>query len=153
MFATSALSMRVHMPHITRIMHNAPPASLEEYVQEGGRAGRSGLQSYAYLYYCNSDISDHRSKMGYITTPVIEYCRSNTCLREHLLQHFGFKITIKESNCCSSCQAEFQEDEILHTVLLNENVRAIDSGNLEILTAKFNDLLAEKDTSTSISSM
>ena len=42
---------------------------------------------------------------------------------------------------------------MLHTVVLNKNVRAIDRGNLEILTAKFNDLLAEKDTSTSISSM
>ena len=40
-----------------------------------------------------------------------------------------------------------------YTVVLNENVRAVDRGNLEILTAKFNDLLAEKDTSTSISSM
>ena len=59
-FATSALSMGVNMPHITRIIHIALPASFEEYVQEVGRAGRSGLQSYAYLYYCNSDISDHR---------------------------------------------------------------------------------------------
>ena len=152
-FATSALSMGVNMPHITRIIHIAPPASLEEYVQEVGRAGRSGLQSCAYLYYCNSDISDHRSKKGYITKPMIEYCRSNACLREHLLQHFGFKITFKQSNCCSSCQAKFHEDEMLHTVVLNENVTAIDRGNLEILTAKFNDLLAEKDTSRSISSM
>ena len=52
-FVTSALSMGVHIPHITRIIHIAPPASLEEYVQEAGRAGRSWLQSYAYLYYCN----------------------------------------------------------------------------------------------------
>ena len=152
-FATFALSMKVHMPHTTRIIHISPPASLEEYVQEVGRAGRSGPQSYAYLYYCNSDISDHRSKKGYITKPMIEYCRSNTCLRENLLQHFGFKSTIKQSNICSSCQAEFQDDQMLHTVVLNENVRAIDRGNLEILTAKLNDLLAEKDTSTSISSM
>ena len=153
MFSTSALGMGAHMPHITRIIRIAPQVSLEEYVQEVGRAGKSGLQSYAYLYYCNSDISGHRSKKGYITKPMIEYCRSNTCLREHLLQHFGFKIIIKQSNCCSSCQAEFQEDEMSHTVVLNENVRAIDRGNLEILTAKFNNLLAEKDTSTSISSM
>ena len=52
-FATSALSVGVHMPHITRIIHISPPASLEEYVQEVGRAGRFGLQSYAYLNYCN----------------------------------------------------------------------------------------------------
>ena len=42
---------------------------------------------------------------------------------------------------------------MLHTVVLNENVRSIVYGNLEILTAKLNDLSAEKDTSTSISSM
>ena len=153
MFATSVLSMRVHMPHITRIIHIAPPASLEEYIQEVGRAGRSGLQSYAYLHYRNSDISGHRSKNSYIAKPLTEYCGSNTCLREHLLQHFGFKITIKRSNCCSFCQAELQEDEMLRIVILNKNVRAIDRGNLEFLTAKFNDLLAEKDTSASLSSM
>ena len=42
---------------------------------------------------------------------------------------------------------------MLHTVASNENVRAIDRGNLEILTVKFNDLLAEKDTSRSIRSI
>ena len=47
-FATSTLSMGVHMPYITRIIHISPPASLEEYVQEVGKAWRSGLQSYAY---------------------------------------------------------------------------------------------------------
>ena len=60
MFATSVLSMGVHVSHITRTIHITPPASLEEYDHEVGRAGRSGLRSYAYLYYCNSDISDHR---------------------------------------------------------------------------------------------
>ena len=31
-FATSTLSMGVHMPYITRIIHISPPVSLEEYV-------------------------------------------------------------------------------------------------------------------------
>ena len=66
---------------------------------------------------------------------------------------FWFKITIKQSNCYSSYQAEFQENEMLHTIVLNENVRAVDRGNSEIFTAEFNDILAEKDTSTSISSI
>ena len=78
-------------------MHIGPPSSLEECVQEVGKAGRSGMQSYAYLFYYKPDISDHRSKRGYITKPSIEYWRSNTCLEEHLLQHFGFKFY-----CCGS---------------------------------------------------
>ena len=57
---------------------------------------------------------------------MVECHRPNACLREHLLQHFGFKITFKQSNCCSFCQVEFQKDEMSHTVVLNENVRAIE---------------------------
>ena len=110
------VSMGVHMPHITRIVHIAPPASFEEYVQEAGTAGRSGLQSYAYLDYCNTDISDNISKKGYITKPMIEYCRSIACLREHLLQHFGFKITLKKTAVVVPVKLNFKRTKC-HTLL------------------------------------
>lgn len=45
-FATTALGMGVDSPNITNIIHITPPSTLESYVQEIGRAGRSGNQSY-----------------------------------------------------------------------------------------------------------
>lgn len=61
-FAFSGLSMGVHMSHVTKIIHVLLPASLEEYIQKDGRTKRSGMESYAYLCWCNSDISDFLSK-------------------------------------------------------------------------------------------
>ena len=52
-FATTALGMGVDAPNIENIIHITPPANLESYVQEIGRAGRSGNQSYAMIYYNN----------------------------------------------------------------------------------------------------
>ena len=55
-FATSALGMGVDASHIVNIIHISPPASLEAYFQEIGRAGRRNLAATATLYYNNEDI-------------------------------------------------------------------------------------------------
>lgn len=142
-FSTSALSMGVNMPFVTRIVHISPPSSLEEYVQEIGRAGRSGLQSYAYLYFCNSDISQHRITKGYVSEAMAEYCRNAQCLRECLLNYFSFNKMSNQSYCCNYCTPEFQED--LKQKIQIKYTRAIDESNLEKLTTELNDLIAEKD--------
>ena len=58
-FATSALGMGVDAPDIMHVIHITPPSSIESYVQEIGRAGRTGQLSSATLCYNNSDISDN----------------------------------------------------------------------------------------------
>ena len=57
LFATSALDA----PYVTNIIHITPPSSLEAYMQEIGRAGRTGLSSCATLYYNNSDIGNNKN--------------------------------------------------------------------------------------------
>ena len=49
LFATSALGMGVDAPYVTNIIYITPPSSLEAYMQEIGRAGRTGLSSCATL--------------------------------------------------------------------------------------------------------
>ena len=145
-FATSALSMGINMPFITRVIHISPPSSLEEYVQEIGRAGRSGLQSYAYLYYCNSDISEYNIKQGYITKSMVAYCQTEGCLREHLLKHFSFnKNGHNQNNCCIYCDPEFPNN--LYIINNTDTyIRYINEKNMTLLTAELNDFIAEKDS-------
>ena len=102
-FATSALGMGVDAPFVTQVIHISPPSNLESYMQEIGRAGRTGLQSYATLYYNKSDI---RNNKKHIEESMKNYCRSeDICLRQQLLEYFGFSIT-KQSKCCSVCDVE-----------------------------------------------
>ncbi|XP_057290804.1 ATP-dependent DNA helicase RecQ-like [Hydractinia symbiolongicarpus] len=56
-FATSALGMGVNAPNMKQIVHIGPPPTLEEYMQEIGRAGCRGQDAVAVLHYNNSDMS------------------------------------------------------------------------------------------------
>ena len=49
--ATTAFSMGIDCTDIERIIHWGTPGTLEQYVQETGRAGRDGRQAKAILLY------------------------------------------------------------------------------------------------------
>lgn len=51
LISTSAFGMGINIPDIRHIVHLLPPTSLTDYVQQIGRAGRDGRQSYAHLLY------------------------------------------------------------------------------------------------------
>ncbi|MCE4612159.1 MAG: DEAD/DEAH box helicase [Desulfurococcales archaeon] len=53
--ATKAFGMGVDIPNIRWIIHVSPSDSLEDYVQEAGRAGRDGLRSIAAILYNPED--------------------------------------------------------------------------------------------------
>jgi ATP-dependent DNA helicase RecQ len=56
MVATSAFGMGIDKPNIRYIVHYHAPGSLEQYVQEAGRAGRDGRPAHCILLFDPADL-------------------------------------------------------------------------------------------------
>lgn len=104
LFATSALGMGVNVRNVEHVVHITPPSNIKSYVQETGRAGRTGVPSRATLYYNNSDIAKNKK---HVQDPMKEYCKSQTtCLRKLILEYLGFPhATVNQERCCCVCDA------------------------------------------------
>jgi ATP-dependent DNA helicase RecQ len=61
MVATSAFGLGIDKPDIRYIVHYQSPASLEQYVQEAGRAGRDGQKANCILLFDEDDRGIHEA--------------------------------------------------------------------------------------------
>ena len=103
LFATSALGMGVNAPYVEHIIHISPPSNLESYMQEIGRAGRTGKPACATLFYNNSDIASNKV---HVQEQMKDYCRSEeSCLRTLILKYLGFS-SVTQERCCCVCDGQ-----------------------------------------------
>lgn len=104
--ATTAFGMGIDKPNIEFVIHYHPPATLEGYFQEIGRAGRSGQQASALQLFffkhlaiqyslLNKSIAQRPKKMF---EDVKLFLNSNSCRMQSLLSYFGEK-----SEKCGMC--------------------------------------------------
>lgn len=105
-FATIALGMGLNAPAVERIIHFRPPTTLEKYLQEIGRAGRSGQPATALMYFNNNDIASNRKGLDPEMKEFV--LNTSTCLRKQLLLYFGFRESLfngPKALCCSNCRS------------------------------------------------
>ncbi len=134
--ATIAFGMGVDKPDVRYVIHAHMPASLENYYQEAGRAGRDGGLAYCVLLHSGKDSALHeffivknyeesleRGKPMQEATVVRvikfeklkkmqEYSTTRTCRRRIILDYFGDGSSLKRDNCqgCDHCLI-YQWDE------------------------------------------
>jgi bloom syndrome protein len=97
--ATTAFGMGVDCRDIRTVFHWKPPSTLEQYMQESGRAGRDGLPSKAILMYGNPGKSVDNNVRNYGDNN--KYCRRELLMKDFL---FANSCYIEKCTCCDICK-------------------------------------------------
>jgi ATP-dependent DNA helicase RecQ len=104
--ATNAFGMGIDRGDVRAVIHLAPPASIESYYQEVGRAGRDGERAYGLLLTAPTDLPLRRrliesgSDGGQVREAVVEHkwgmflelmrwVEGGSCRHDAILRYFG----------------------------------------------------------------
>jgi len=146
LFATSALGMRVNVPHVEHVIHITPPSNIESYVQETEHAGRTGVPSKATLNYNYSDIGKNKN---HVQDSMREYCKSQTtCLCELFLEYLGFSVVTQERCCVCDARCTNVVNKLPNRV--KRKVRSLPTENKALLEELIFSELNEFEAHTSL---
>ena len=120
--ATKAFGMGINKPDIRHIVRNGVPENILSWVQELGRAGRDGKESWATILFRKGDVSyanawilnnlSNRTRCDQILSGFADSWRyvyahlAGLCRRKMILELFGEDVTMPEysSDCCDVCK-------------------------------------------------
>ena len=127
MVATNAFGMGIDKSNVRFVIHYNMPKSLEAYYQEAGRAGRDGEAADCVLLFSAGDVHTARfliensgeenealseeereavrRQERFRLNRMVEYCKTENCLRGCILDYFGQEHPERCGNC-SNCLAE-----------------------------------------------
>jgi ATP-dependent DNA helicase RecQ len=128
--ATNAFGMGIDRPDIRAVVHVQPPASIEAYYQEVGRAGRDGAEASGLLLCSGLDIALRRrlcetSSDGSPAPPaqrdrawgmfrdLLRYLDACTCRHDFVLRYFGDeRETLGGCGHCDVCGSADEDEDV-----------------------------------------
>jgi ATP-dependent DNA helicase RecQ len=126
--ATNAFGMGIDRADVRAVIHLAPPASLEAYYQEVGRAGRDGAPALGLLLHAPDDLPRRRfliqqDAAGGAIDPervehrwglfleLLRWAEGGSCRHDAILRYFGDEAeTLAGCGRCDVCQAPEEPD-------------------------------------------
>jgi ATP-dependent DNA helicase RecQ len=149
MVATSAFGMGIDKPNIRYIVHYQAPGSLEQYVQEIGRAGRDGRPAHCILLFDPADL-DVQERLQALNRPSLSHlARLETALTAWATeQRAPSAAALAYSAGVPVRIAEVLLSDLEQTALIQRNQQGgiIVGVPLEVLRAGGHDLVAKLKT-------
>lgn len=115
--ATSAFGTGINKPNCRFVINIDIPASMNDLLQQIGRSGRDGLDSYNYTFFSQTDVNklmfifrqsisslDRLKKAKKKLDDVVGFCENRkVCRSQQLLQAYGQTI-VKDCGTCDNCK-------------------------------------------------
>ena len=114
LIATKSAGVGIDKNDVRFVIDADMPNSIEEFFQEGGRAGRDGSSSEVILYYRHEDKAAHVKHIGEIKNSVVRessmnklhsilrYANTNKCHVQFIEEYFGESQTTPCNRCLPS---------------------------------------------------
>ena len=113
LFATNAFGMGIDVQGIVRVIHILPPRTLDDYIQQIGRAGRANERCEAEIYFNTSKKDQAEEFKVPIKTSkeMKEFLEIDQCRREYIAEHYHLeKRNLPPRECCDWCEENRMSD-------------------------------------------